>query len=496
VSPAKLRHLIVVLPLAGLAFLALPLTQWATRPIGPCDIFWQVRTGELAIATGRVPDVDPFSYTAAGARWNNHEWGFEITAALLYRASGWGGFRILVLVLVISIASALAVFVWRRAGPAWALLTVTLLSLFARYKMLPVPQLLSMALFLGACHCFRGERLACSGRRAAVLACYMLVWGNLTAESLMFLPFLILDQLLVRWAPQQQCAQRLPSRSRHLLRISIACLTPLITPPWSSTLAYLLVGTSFNRAVNSEFAPLWAPATAVTPFAKQVALAIVVVYIVWATVHVVRAGDRRAALRRAAPGALAVLLAVAFERNLWLLIIPVARLARQAQVWATTMRRQLVVALTVCAVAAGVFVRFAAVLDWRPRQALAQLTSSTYLREHLNRLQLPIDCVESIAGDPGARRVFTLRMWSNYLIWRLPQARVFVDGRNLEFPLELHRIGQQIWEASPAALSLLEQSKTDTVIAWPGWGDSPWIAGRDWRQVAAGPVCAVFKRVR
>jgi hypothetical protein len=429
-----------------------------------------------------------------GAPWNNHEWGFEVLTALVRLALGWGGLRLLVLAIAVPTAVGLAIVIGRRAGAAWALLAVTLFGLFARYKMMPVPQLASMALFLAAFHFFRGERLACSGRRAAVLACAMLVWGNLSAESLMFLPFLVLDQLLVRWAPRTGTA--LPSLGRHLFRVGIPCLTPLLTPPWSSTLAYVLGGTLANREVNAEFAPLWAPATAVTPLAKHVAMGIVAIYAIWVAAALWRTKDRRAAVRRAAPGVMAAVLAVAFERNLWLLLIPVARMTMEARAWATTGRRQLAAAACAGSVAVGIFTGFATVLRWTPQEAIAQLASPRYYRDHLNRLQLPIDCIDPLAGDARVRRVFTLRMWSNYVVWRLPQAKIFVDGRNREFPVELHRAGKQIWAGGPAALALLDASGTDTVIAPPHWGASPYVAGGPWRVTATGPGCAVFRRAR
>src|SRR4051812_22448597 len=88
---AILEKTITAVSICGIAFLLLPLIQWATRPLTAGDVFWQVRTGEIALTTGRAPDHDPFSYTIGGSLWNNHEWGFEVLAALIHRLWGWGG---------------------------------------------------------------------------------------------------------------------------------------------------------------------------------------------------------------------------------------------------------------------------------------------------------------------------------------------------------------------------------------------------------------------
>ncbi len=52
------------------------------------DTFWEVRTGLLAIAKGSLPAADPFSWTVNGQPWTLNSWGFDVLAALAYRAAG------------------------------------------------------------------------------------------------------------------------------------------------------------------------------------------------------------------------------------------------------------------------------------------------------------------------------------------------------------------------------------------------------------------------
>lgn len=64
-------------------------------PIGNLDIWFHLKTGELIYQTGRIPVTDPFSYTAFGNLWINHEWLFGLGAYLLYAASGIAGLIVL-----------------------------------------------------------------------------------------------------------------------------------------------------------------------------------------------------------------------------------------------------------------------------------------------------------------------------------------------------------------------------------------------------------------
>ncbi len=54
-------------------------------PIAVTDFWWQLKTGELIVREGRIPDRDVFSWTAAGQPWMVHEWLTEVLFYLVYR---------------------------------------------------------------------------------------------------------------------------------------------------------------------------------------------------------------------------------------------------------------------------------------------------------------------------------------------------------------------------------------------------------------------------
>lgn len=79
-----------------LAALGLSLVMVDTDP----DLWGRMAYARDWVATGGIaPRFDPYSYTAPGAPWIDHEWGFNWAAWLSYRALGWPGLRLLRLLL-------------------------------------------------------------------------------------------------------------------------------------------------------------------------------------------------------------------------------------------------------------------------------------------------------------------------------------------------------------------------------------------------------------
>jgi len=85
-SPAIGFLLVSVFSLVVCAALA-----WAPQLLGDPDTYWHIAAGDWILRHGRIPHVDPFSYTFAGQPWTAHEWLSEVFMALAYRAGGWGG---------------------------------------------------------------------------------------------------------------------------------------------------------------------------------------------------------------------------------------------------------------------------------------------------------------------------------------------------------------------------------------------------------------------
>lgn len=472
----------------ALAALGLATLHFATRPLDGGDVFWMVRAGEEILTTGRVPGVESWSYTAAGATWNNHEWLFEALVAALHRAGGWAAIRWLVAALVAVPLALVGRAAWRALGPAWAPLAVSFAAVLGSFKLIPAPQTASAALFaLGYAAFLRGER-PLEGRRLAALGALLVVWANVTAEVVTFLPFVLLDAALraASWGD--------PARARrHALHLAAVCMAVLVTPPASSVLEYALRGTAVNRAVNAEFRALWEPAGTVPGLVKLLGAAVVLAWLGRALRAALRDGVSLAWARDEAPAALACLGATLFERNLYLLVLPAASLARGLRGALAPLPRGPVAAALVAA-SLALFGAFGAAIGWSPALAARSLTAPAYWSTSLRPGALPEACAGDRATLPPGARVYTSRLWASYLLWRRPDVRVFIDGRNREYPEVLHRAAADIARGAPIAPTLLDATRTERVLAPPGWSDLPGLRGSGWAPLGGARGCAVYAR--
>ncbi|HEX8969547.1 MAG TPA: hypothetical protein VF937_16810, partial [Chloroflexota bacterium] len=72
-----------------LAPLVITLLTWcAFLPTDP-DYGWHLRTGQLIAEQHAVPRTDPFSFTATGNAWNDHEWLTELGMFVLQQQVGY-----------------------------------------------------------------------------------------------------------------------------------------------------------------------------------------------------------------------------------------------------------------------------------------------------------------------------------------------------------------------------------------------------------------------
>ncbi len=134
-SSAAVARLVIVITF-------LLIFSMAARTPLDTDMWWHLRAGEEILRTGRLLDVDIFSFTRAGAPWTNPYWLAQVGMALSYR---WLGF--LGLGLGVALFATLSMFlVYRQCeGPVFLKSAALLLgSVVASVVWSPRPQLLSL----------------------------------------------------------------------------------------------------------------------------------------------------------------------------------------------------------------------------------------------------------------------------------------------------------------------------------------------------------------
>lgn len=107
-SPRRTFALILLFGLLAMT------ARTATDP----DLWWHLRTGQWIVETGRVPHIDPFSFTRAGHAWVSHEWLCEVVFYEIWRQLGFGG--LIIFSAVITTVGFLLLYFRCGGIPHWA----------------------------------------------------------------------------------------------------------------------------------------------------------------------------------------------------------------------------------------------------------------------------------------------------------------------------------------------------------------------------------------
>ncbi len=150
----------------------------ADRPILDTDYFWHLRTGALIAETGEVPRVDPYSYSAPGARWVDAHWLFQVGLFQIYQAGGHEANRTAGFALAVAIVAVSALGLWRRDRPALCGLALALLVVTACIRFLVRPDTVSLLLTAAVLGLLRRDERA-NDRAVFAIVPIQLLWANL-----------------------------------------------------------------------------------------------------------------------------------------------------------------------------------------------------------------------------------------------------------------------------------------------------------------------------
>ena len=73
----------------------LPVVAALAADLPSVDLAYHLRAGEDILRTGAIPTTDTYTFTAAGERWLDQNWGTQVVLALVFRIAGWTGLAIL-----------------------------------------------------------------------------------------------------------------------------------------------------------------------------------------------------------------------------------------------------------------------------------------------------------------------------------------------------------------------------------------------------------------
>src|SRR5262249_47772911 len=97
------------------------------------DLWGHVLAGRDILARGSIPRIDPYSYTAGGQPWVNHEWLAQVVLAGVFGALGAPGLLLLKLMVAAATCGALIVSLRvRTPPPIWGAVGLLAIAVLAR----------------------------------------------------------------------------------------------------------------------------------------------------------------------------------------------------------------------------------------------------------------------------------------------------------------------------------------------------------------------------
>lgn len=143
------------------------------------DAGWHIRTGEYILDNGRVPYTDPYSFSKPGAPWFAWEWLTEVIAGTLHRLAGLKGVVLAAGVVIAAFATTLVRrMVWRGSHLLIALVVALLGVGASSIHFLARPHVLTLLLVSVSVWMIEADRMRPS-RRIWWLVPIAAVWTNL-----------------------------------------------------------------------------------------------------------------------------------------------------------------------------------------------------------------------------------------------------------------------------------------------------------------------------
>ena len=379
------------------------------------DLWWHIKVGQNILATHRWPTTDPFSFTVAGAPWIAYEWLGDVLIGAVAKYGGLLGLVVLLMVLANAVILALYAYTTMRSGNSKAgfLASGLLCSLaFASFNLRPqMLGYLFLILVLIALERFRQGK----PRALWFLPPLFLVWINMHGSWVIGLGviFVVWASGLVefhfgsieakRWSP----AERL-----RLEFIFLLCLAAIPFTPYGTRLAAYPFTVASTLPLNVGNILEWQP----MPFnilGGKMFLAVVLAFFLAQMVF--RLTWRAAEVVLFFGGVAMACLHVRFL----LLFVPFF-----APLFATLLARWLppydrkkdhyvlnAILMTVV---------IAAMVKYFPTRAgVEKIVAQTF----------PVRAVEYLRQHPVPGPMYNTYGYGGYLIWMLPEQKVFIDGR-------------------------------------------------------------------
>ena len=460
------------------------------------DLWWHIRFGQAVVSSHHLVLHDPYSYSAAGHYWNNHEWLAEVLMAAIFNHAGVFGLILLKLacttVVILALAAAMA-----ETGSSTLVQFAVLIgsAVVIKMHMQFRPQAFTFALLAVLIYLLTRDAYRRSGRLWLAIP-ILALWANLHGAFIMGIA--AIGTYSAVSGLQEVLARRSLRRAIGLAAITgAAILATLATPYGLGTWETIgrAIRNPYTRVVIVEWQPL---ASAALEHWKQHQLLIsnydigvammAATGISWAltieavdlplfAIAVVTAIAAFLSIRNLPIAMIAI--AAPLARHLpraWRTIVPAKEgaqpLHRPPWLWWTN--QAILFALSaVIFVQSGLFSRSLESLDPYP------VSACEFMRQH------------QLRGN-----ILATYEWGEYLIWNMPGSKVFIDGRyDTVYPLGIIYKFASFNFDLPGGDAILKEFPNDFVLIRPRSESRKLMDARgDWKLIYEDAASLLYAR--
>src|SRR5579862_1839790 len=379
------------------------------------DTWWHLAVGQSILSTHTWPTADTYSFTMRGAPFVAYEWLGEVVMAVAVRAAGLQGLTALFVFLGISLALLIYFYAWLRSGNVLAAGIAAILVLQVVEPVFGMrPQMMGYAFLISTLICLEFFKQGQS-RALWPLPLIFLFWVN--AHSSFILGFFALGVYwacgLVEFRSDFLEAKPWTTRERFQLTwTSLLCLVAAMITPYGARMVVYPVEVLTHMRLTLRIATEWQPLDFSTHYA-QAFLALILAVLLLQVANPVSFRLETLILF------LFTLAESCFHPRflMFFAIIFAPVLATYLDRWLPAYRpaedHPIANAVLVSMVALGIVAIF-------PSPArLEQMLAASY----------PVGAVQYLKERPEVGNLFSSDLWGSYLIWAIPERRVFIDGR-------------------------------------------------------------------
>jgi hypothetical protein len=469
-SQTRSLWLQVLMPsIADVIFIAvlctLIFTSLSVRLLGDAGIGWHIRTGQLILATHKIPRTDPFSSTMAGKPWFAWEWLYDVIVSELDSAMQLNGVVWFNAILIAAVFAGAFQWLMKRGANVLVAVILVLLAISASMiHFLARPHVVSWLFTLAWFAILdRSERSAFSRRSGRnrllwILPLLMLVWVNLHGGFIFGFILLGIYWLSACWTWWRTKPGRIPARIEdallrivaarrawELLWVGIVCAAASLVNPYGWKLHQHVFAYLSNRFLMNHIQEFQSPDF--HGWAQRCFLAVLLI-----SVGVLAVRGRKLRASELLVVLFSVYSGLYAARN-----IPIASILLV-----------MVAGSLICAGISGFFDRigslqlslrghFWAFIAIAFTVAVAAhhgtVGSATLMDAHFDPNRMPVAAVDFIEQHTLQGPVLSTDFWGGYLVYRLyPRQQVVVDDRHdlygeafFKSYLNMYR-GQEGWQ--------------------------------------------------